>query len=546
VELGLLGTIVILPAFAGREPGTVATVWSPYQKLVVHRSEHGADDGYWITVNNVGYQALHNLSDEHVTRNPERFPPEQRGYGQYDVPLRLHAAPRSVLIVGAGAGNDAAGALRRGAERITAVEIDPAIVRLGQSLHPERPYQHPAVKVVVDDARSFFARTRERYDLIVFGLLDAHTTHAMTNVRLDHYVYTRESIERARELLAPGGLVVLTFAVQTQFIADRMGRLLLEEFSGPPLVLRVPASVYGWGGVMFVNGDAAARRGVSEQLRRDPRLASLIEEWQRRVPYELNYQTPVTTDDWPYLYLPRPSIPRLYGLLGALMVLLFFVGSRLSGLPPLHRHWGRLHWHFFFLGAAFLLLEVQNISKACVALGNTWWVNAVIISGVLVMVLAANLTTSRFPRLPLAAVFALLLAACSGLYFLDLSWFAGLPYGVKAALVGGVTTIPLFFSGIVFVRSFAETPHRDEALGANLVGALCGALLQSLTFLTGVSLLLVIVAGLYGLAWLTLPRGRASPASPRCNDREALQERNTELGAASAERERKQCNIAVD
>ena len=55
------------------------------------------------------------------------------------------------------------------------------------------------------------------------------------------------------------------------------------------------------------------------------------------------------------------------------------------------RGWNRSHWHFLFLGAAFLLLEVQNISKASVVLGNTWQVNAVIVSGVLIMALLANL-----------------------------------------------------------------------------------------------------------------------------------------------------------
>ena len=56
--------------------------------------------------------------------------------------------------------------------------------------------------LVNDDARSFFATCRERYDVISFGLLDSHTTTAMTNARLDHYVYTRESIARAKSLLA--------------------------------------------------------------------------------------------------------------------------------------------------------------------------------------------------------------------------------------------------------------------------------------------------------------------------------------------------------
>ena len=37
---------------------------------------------------------------------------------------------RTVLIVGAGTGNDVAAALRMGAERVDAVEIDPAIAAL--------------------------------------------------------------------------------------------------------------------------------------------------------------------------------------------------------------------------------------------------------------------------------------------------------------------------------------------------------------------------------------------------------------------------------
>jgi spermidine synthase len=96
------------------------------------------------------------------------------------------------LIVGAGSGNDAAGALRHNLQSVTAVEIDPAIIGIGQELHPEMPYASPKVKIVNDDARSFFATNTEKYDVISFGLLDSHTTTAMTNARLDHYVYTKE------------------------------------------------------------------------------------------------------------------------------------------------------------------------------------------------------------------------------------------------------------------------------------------------------------------------------------------------------------------
>ena len=160
-----------------------------------------------------------------------------------------------------------------------------------------------------------------------------------------------------------------------------------------------------------------------------------------------------------------------------------------------------------------MLLEVQNISKAAVVLGNTWTVNAVIISGVMVMILLANLIAAKCPKLPLPPVYALLVLSCIGLYFLDLSTFAFLPYATKALVVGLLTSLPMLFSGIVFVRSFANAERKDTALGANLIGALAGGLLQSVTFVTGIKALLLIVALLYLAAILTRP-APAKAAAP--------------------------------
>ena len=153
-----------------------------------------------------------------------------------------------------------------------------------------------------------------------------------------------------------------------------------------------------------------------------------------------------------------------------------------------------------------MLLEVQSISKASVALGNTWLVNAVIVSGVLVMILLANLIVARFHGISLIPVYVCLFGICLGLYFVDIARFAFLPYGSKAAIVGTLTTLPMIFSGIVFIRSFANVSRKDEALGANLIGALVGALLQSIAFVTGIRALLLIVLGLYFLAMLTKQR----------------------------------------
>ena len=93
------------------------------------------------------------------------------------------------------------------------------------------------VRLVTDDARSFFATTDEKYDVISFGLLDSHTTTAMTNARLDHYVYTRESISHARDLLKDRGILCLAFAIQRGFIADRMAVLLRDVFGKVPVLV---------------------------------------------------------------------------------------------------------------------------------------------------------------------------------------------------------------------------------------------------------------------------------------------------------------------
>lgn len=510
INLALLVAMIILSWFAGLVPGALDVTWSPYQKLVVEKATQQNPVGnYLVTVNNTGYQVMIDLGESHTLSNPEKFPPELNGLSQYDIPLLLHPNPQTYLIVGAGAGNDAAGGVRHGVKKIIAVEIDPAIISIGRSFHPEQPYSSPAVQVVNDDARSFFATTSEKYDVISFSLLDSHTTTAMTNARLDHYVYTQESITRAKSLLADGGIMVLTFEAQKPYIADRIARVLQETFGEEPIAFRIPSTQYGWGGVMFITGDLTSAK---RQIEQNQRLGAYINQLQQAYPLSLPQTTKVTTDDWPYIYLDSPRIPVLYYLLAGLMLLILYRSSRKWQASDIITRWHRSHWHFFFLGAAFLLQEVQNISKASVVLGNTWETNAVIVSGVLVMALLANWIAHKFPRIQISAVYLALIGICLALYFVDLAQLAFLPYAAKVLVIGSLTTLPMLFSGIIFIRSFASAKGKDEALGANMVGSLVGALIQSVTFVVGIKTLLLIVAGMYLLSMLTKPRPAATPA----------------------------------
>lgn len=502
LNLLYLVAILLLSVGALHEEKALEIDWSPYQKLTLRPPPIGEDTGeYTVMVNNVGYQAIVDLSKETVAERSEQYSAHVRkGYSQYDIPYLLHPAPKKVLIVGAGTGNDVAGALRNGVEQIVAVDIDPVIVDLGQRFHPEKPYSSPKVKVVVDDARSFFATSDEKFDLIVFGLLDAHTMVSLTNARLDHYVYTRESIERARDLLAQNGSIVLTFKVQESYIGGRIANTLKQVFSEPALVFSVPRGDYWEGGMVFVAGSLAQ---VTQKINQQPELKSFIDEWQSQDPAQLDTSVLISSDDWPYLYLDAPRIPIIFFVVALLLVFVLILSARQYAALELLRGWSISHWHFAFLGAAFMLLEVQNISKASVVFGNTWSVNAVIISGILCMILCSNLVARYLPRLPTAVMFVGIAVSTLYLYWTDLAVFAFMPNLTKIIVVGGLSALPIFFSGVVFIRSFANAKHKDSALGANLFGALCGGVLQAATFIIGIRALLLVVLGLYVLAFLT-------------------------------------------
>ena len=334
----------------------------------------------------------------------------------------------------------------------------------------------------------------------------------MTNARLDHYVYTKESLQRTKSLLAEGGIVALMFEAQRPFVSDRIAGTVRDVFGEEPLLFCIPNTAYGVGGVMFLAGDL---KTVRTRLAANQRLSALIAGWKIKSPLHPTYTTEITTDDWPYLYLDARRIPILYYLLSLMLVGLFFYTKWRFKLGEVTENWSTSHWHFFFLGAAFLLLEVQNISKASVVLGNTWQVNAVVISGILIMILLANLIAARFPHIPLTLVYAGLIGSCFGLYFVDLARFAPLVYGQKMVIVALFTALPVLFSGVVFIRSFAAVDGRDKALGANMLGSLVGGLLQSITFITGIKALLLIVTMLYAAATLCDPHFKRTANSTR-------------------------------
>lgn len=497
-----------LPALAWA-PSAYPTLWSPYQKLVLQPLVAGLPDGGTLTcgdliaVNNTFYQGLVNLDPARHAAAPNLYPPDEIHTSHYVLPYELVGARDRVLIVGAGSGNDVAAALRAGAKSVQAVEIDPVIVEWGRQRHPNHPYDSPRVQVAVNDARAFFRRAEGPYDVVWFGLLDSHTSpSAYTNVRLDHFVYTRESFEDVKRLLAPDGAVVLYFWWEAPWIGDRLARLLTETFGAPPLAMVVQASrgCLGHGGLLFIGGSGPTVQEIRRRAMADPAIAALL------LPdgfFRLKAQ--VSTDDWPYLYLEHRSIPTYHLLVaGACLILGLVLRRRLfqPGDP--------VDGSMLLLGAGFMLLEVSGVSRAALLYGTTWTVNAYVVGAILGMILLANLVASRVKIDPRGWPFLGLFGSLLLLALVPTVWLAALPSALRVLLGGGFLALPVFFSGLVFVSVWARSERRDLALGSNILGSLLGGIASMLSMLIGFQQLTFLTLAVYLGALLLVRREEAA------------------------------------
>lgn len=477
------------------------TVWTPYQKLDVRQIHfRDVDIGYTVNVNNANYMELLNMSPGFLKSHPEIFGREidkDLKLGQYEIPYRFKKDIKDVLIVGSGGGNDVAGALRSNIEKIDAVEIDPGVYDLGFELHPEMPYSDPGVHTYIDDARSFFRKTKKRYDVINFGLLDSHTLSSnYNNIRLDNYIYTVESFNEAKNMLKEDGIMTVAFAATRPWIAARIFNLLRHTFRDNPICFAIGPygnSILNRGWLMYIAGNDM--QSVRERIKDDTQLYNYIEANKKSLD---NQDVTVTWDDWPYLYLKDRYIPNMY-LCIILSLLILFAIAHKSIFPRK----GVLNFHFLFLGAAFLLLEFQNISKASLLFGSTWLVNAYMITAILFLILLSNLFVYYIKIKDTAILYCLLLGSILVIYFIPLTWLNGCNYLFKSTAIAVFLNIPVFFAGVIFINSFAKYPHKDIALGSNLLGAGLGGLLESLSFVVGIKALLILVFTLYLFSYIS-------------------------------------------
>jgi SAM-dependent methyltransferase len=502
--------VVAWPANSGWQ-----RIYSPYQLLEVGQDPQGL-----MVISAAGhyYQRVHDLARSN--RNVDSDPRLTSIRNYYELPYWLYGrAPVSVAVVGAGTGNDVAAALRNGAQHVDAIEIDPAILMEGKLGHPEHPYADPRVHAVVNDARTFLRRTNQHYDMVVYGLLDSHTllSHA-SSVRLDSFVYTVEGLREARQRLNPDGILSLSFSLMNPQLGHKIYLMLQDAFDGQaPVCVRADYD----GAVIFLEGNHGQLPLPPALLQKtgieDATSAFAVPSVSRDMSGNMsnNAPTDVSTDDWPFFYMPRRVYPVSYLVMGALVLTLsLFMFSRfLDGRPQFGSA------PFFFLGAGFMLIETKAITELGLLFGNSWQVIGIAIIAILVMAFLANRAVMRYTIKRSSITYLFLL------FSLAVGWWIAHTGGLPSTWLGRiglavVLTIPMFFSGILFSTWLRSRGAISGMLAINLLGAMCGGLLEYNSMYFGFQFLYVLAAGLYIAAIVSevafKPKVESLPAGTKC------------------------------
>jgi spermidine synthase len=473
----LVVTVVVVHAMAG------GSLWSPYYRITVF--DDGADTV--VEVNNIFHQSM--------------APVEKKEYF-YQWPYQVFGDTfEDVLILGAGTGTDVAAALRHGARHVDAVEIDPVILALGRERHPDRPYSDPRVTAVTDDARHFLATTTRKYDLIVFALIDSLTVQSsFSGVRLESYMFTEESFRAVRDHLKPGGAMALYNYFREKWLVDRLANSIVSAFGHEPLAFVHQERAYL---AVMLAGPRV------EQLASPPPPPNLMLAYgQARQPSPgrplvRDATIAPATDDWPFLYMREPGLPRHYIAALAVIVTITAVALWLALSNPQSATRNpqlRISWHFFFLGAGFMLLETKSIVQFALLWGSTWSSASLAIASVLVMALASVAITSgaRLTRQwPIATLLVVLLVMN---YLLPVGRVSFSSRLAESVFYGVLVFSPVLCAGLLFSSSFRTSASTAGDFGMNLFGAMAGGVAEYLSLITGYQFLLLLVAGCYLLA----------------------------------------------
>lgn len=483
--------------------------WSPYYRISFAPVELNMDKNtrkpilYDVLANNLYHQTIvdSNVDYSRLIRKDQPLSEQQfllkteACNRLMDSAFKLKKADH-VLILGSGTGRDTEFAIRNRVKNIDAVEIDPVIARLGERAGLN-PYKNPNVRLYINDARAFLKNTGRKYDMVIIAFIDSHRLFStFSSLRLENFIYTVDCFKSIREHLNDGGLIVVSHCF-TGWQADRLCSMLKEVFGEMPYIIEYNRKIV----TVELNRSFICTKNGSNANLKQIKLDKFLAAGD---PDEIQpAQTPLPTDDWPFFFLKGKNRMPTHYVYFILMVMAVSAAFTMSFLPGDLR---KFKWHYFFLGAAFMLLETKSITRFALLFGTTWIVNSIVITAILFMILLANLyvikkrVTAKNLRLCYALLFIVLLL---NLIVGD-RVFLGLNAVSRLATSTIATFLPIFFAGIIFATGLRKEKNVSYVLGANLLGAMLGGVFEYSSLLYGFNMLTIFVMVFYALSYKTL------------------------------------------
>lgn len=458
-------------------------------------------------------------------------------YGVY-LPLRMLPGDwkRSALIIGAGGGRDVVLALSAGVKKVTAVEVNPEIVKLVQEQGDWNGGIYSGdrdVTVVVAEGRSFVMGTTDRYDVIVLALPVTKSSRSVDGYALtESYLFTVEAFDDYMGHLTEHGSIVAIahnevevyrlLAVAARSFerrgvgnADFMRRVYtLPSRPMPALVVQKDA---------IVTEASDAIRGVLHDLRldREPFYVpcaslhdtrcegsgqatetKLVDVAQGRATFAglaslATYDISPVDDDRPFFFDLERGLPRPLGAfaillaigatgLGYLALASYWPARRQSRLARAGRARGqvarRLVLVFALLGAAYMLVEVALFQKLMLFVGQPQKALTVLLFSLLLGSGLGALASHAVRRTPATVAAGISLGVCMLVLLLALTFRVLFRWGLPVQATAMLALVPLgFLMGMPFplavrVADAHGLSERVAALwGANGVASALGA-----------------------------------------------------------------------
>jgi len=397
----------------------------------------------------------------------------------------------NALVIGTGGGRDLLSALVFGASRVDGVEINPIIVndvmRDRFKEYSGGVYDHPNVRVAVEDGRSFVRRSPAKYDIIQASLVDTWAATAAGAYALsENSLYTVEAFDDYLDHLTDRGVLSIS-----RWVFDGLRLISLAQEAGARrgwdpadrlaiiqhgeiatfLLKKTPytpderktlldaAANLGFA-VLYMPGTPPATFGD----RRDDYARLMLAPDRHAFYAQYPLDVTPTTDDRPFFFhttklrnhsfvapvlrlfgvhVERPVNPGAWatGGLTALLVLLaissflivlFILGPlAVTSGGALGQGWLRHLAYFACLGGAFMLIEVALLQRFVLLLGHPVYSLTVTLFSLL---LGTGLGSVLSRRIGDARVKRAAVIACGAVALVALLWGSVLPLVVQAAI----------------------------------------------------------------------------------------------------------------